>query len=62
MKILKRVGLMSEYLKIGFGPTGIALTQLDKSSRVVPLQELAIDRQHTVRDFVNCNLMDALSF
>ena len=47
MKILKRVGLTSEYLRIGFSHTGIALTQLGKSLRVVPLQELAIDRQHT---------------
>ena len=38
---------MSEYLEIGFGRVGIALTQLGKSSRVVPLQELAVDGRHT---------------
>jgi hypothetical protein len=37
MKILKRVGLTSEYLRMGFGRAGVALTQLGKSSRVVPL-------------------------
>ena len=47
MKTLKWVGLTSKYLGIGFGHAGITLTRYRKSSRVVPLQELAIDGQHT---------------
>lgn len=47
MKIPKGVGLTSKYLEIGFGLVGVALTQWRKSSRVVPLQELAVDGQHT---------------
>ena len=47
MKSQKGVGLTSKYLGIGFGHAGIALTRCRKSSRVVPLQELVIDGQHT---------------
>ncbi|XXG53639.1 hypothetical protein AAC387_Pa03g1704 [Persea americana] len=47
MKTLKGVGLTSKYLGISFGHPGTALTRCRKSSRVVPLQELAIDGQHT---------------
>ena len=62
MKTLKGAGLTSKCLGIGFGHASITLTQslgigfghasitltrCRKSSRVVPLQELAIDGQHT---------------